>query len=42
MAGKVTLEATLDGRVDLMHILKLNALLDAQDAAHAAAMKKRK
>lgn len=29
------------GAVDLMDVMKLNALLDARDAAEAAAMKKK-
>ncbi|VFR81246.1 hypothetical protein RAN3_2545 [plant metagenome] len=40
LAGKLALEATRSGQVDLMDVLKLNALLDAQDAALEAARSK--
>jgi hypothetical protein len=35
MAGHVTIEAVNAGLVDLTDILKINALMDAQDAAEA-------
>lgn len=40
LAGHVTLEAVNCGRVSLLDLLKLNALMDAQEAAEDEAAKK--
>jgi hypothetical protein len=38
-AGWVHIDAVEEGRVDLVHLLKANAVLDAMEAAEAAAIK---
>lgn len=38
-AGWVSIDAVTEGRVDLVHILKANAVLDAMEAAEEAAIK---
>jgi hypothetical protein len=38
-AGWVGIDAVNEGRVDLVHILKANAVLDAMEASEAAAIK---
>jgi hypothetical protein len=40
LAGHVTIDAVNRGDVTLDHLLKLNALMDAQQAAEEAASKK--
>jgi DNA-binding protein YbaB len=40
LARHVSLDAVKRGDVDLLDILKLNALMDAQEAAQAAAQRK--
>jgi len=40
LARHVSLDAVKRGDVDLLDILKLNALMDAQEAAQAASQKK--
>lgn len=34
--GLVSLEAVLDGRVDMMHLIKLNALIEARNCQQAS------
>lgn len=40
MAGHVTMTEVNQGTVDLMDLIKINALIDAREAAEAAASKK--
>ncbi|ADP15406.1 hypothetical protein AXYL_02077 [Achromobacter xylosoxidans A8] len=40
LAGHVSLDAIRRGEVDLLDLMKLNALMDAQDAARAHASRK--
>ena len=42
MAGKVTLPDVKSGAVSLMDLLKINAILDAQDAQERAEMERNK
>ncbi|WIA62313.1 hypothetical protein [Stenotrophomonas sp. BIO128-Bstrain] len=39
MAGHVTMTEVNQGSVDLMDLIKINALIDAREAAEAAAAK---
>ncbi|GAB1827411.1 hypothetical protein MyNCGM70_02750 [Achromobacter xylosoxidans] len=40
LAGHISLDAVRQGHVDLLDILKLNALMDAQEAQQAQANRK--